>query len=345
MSSSPSSTQTSPAPTAPESPTTDPAAVLSEAPIVAHLVRGGFIESVHHGSVVITGADGSVERVWGDATSPMFPRSSNKPLQALVMVEHGLDLPPSLLALVCASHNGEDFHQEGVRRILEGAGLTEDDLQNTPTLPLHEGTQHAWIRAGRGPTSLAQNCSGKHAGMLATCRVAGWDTATYREVGHPLQVAIGETMAAYAGEPVGPTAIDGCGAPVMALTLAGLARSFGKMAAAPRTDPDSSAARIAEAIAAAPEYLGGTGREVTALIAQTPGLIAKDGAEAVVAVGLADGRGVAVKIADGGGRARMVVLAAALRSMGVESEALATLEHSPVLGHGEPVGALVAHGF
>ncbi|MCA0335363.1 MAG: asparaginase [Actinobacteria bacterium] len=321
------------------------APVLTDAPVLAHLVRGGFVESVHRASVVVTAPDGSVEQVWGEASSPMFPRSSNKPVQALAMVRHGLDLPDDLLALVCASHSGEPFHLEGVRRILAGAGLSEEDLQNTPTLPLQEGEHDRWIREGLAPSSIAQNCSGKHAGMLATCVAAGWDTATYRDPGHPLQLAIADAVAELAGEPVSALAVDGCGAPVMAISLAGLARSFGAIAAAPGQEPGSAPARIATAIRNAPEYLGGTDRDVTALIRATPGLIAKDGAESVVAVGLEDGRGVAVKVADGGGRARMVILAAALRAIGVRSEALAQLEHSPVLGHGEPVGALVAVGF
>ena len=321
------------------------APVLTDAPVLAHLVRGGFVESVHRASVVVTAPDGSVEQVWGEASSPMFPRSSNKPVQALAMVRHGLDLPDDLLALVCASHSGEPFHLEGVRRILAGAGLSEEDLQNTPTLPLQEGEHDRWIREGLAPSSIAQNCSGKHAGMLATCVAAGWDTATYRDPGHPLQLAIADAVAELAGEPVSALAVDGCGAPVMAISLAGLARSFGAIAAAPGLEPGSAPARIATAIRNAPEYLGGTDRDVTALIRATPGLIAKDGAESVVAVGLEDGRGVAVKVADGGGRARMVILAAALRAIGVQSEALAQLEHSPVLGHGEPVGALVAVGF
>lgn len=319
--------------------------MLTEAPVLAHLVRGGFIESVHRASVVVTAPDGSVERVWGEATSPMFPRSSNKPMQALAMVRHGLDLRDELLALVCSSHNGEDFHRDGVRETLASAGLSEADLQNTPTLPLYEPEQQRWIREGLAPASIAQNCSGKHAGMLATCVVAGWDISTYRDPAHPLQVAIREAVEDVAAEPVTALAVDGCGAPVMAITLAGLARSFGSIAAAPVRAPDSEQARIATAIRNAPEFLGGTDRDVTALIAKTPGLVAKDGAEAVVAVGLADGRGVAVKVADGSGRARMVILAAALRAIGIESEALAQLEHSPVLGHGQPVGALVATGF
>jgi len=320
-------------------------AVLTHAPVLAHLIRGGFIESVHHASVVLTAPDGSIERVWGEGGSPMFPRSASKPLQALAMVRHGLDLPDELLALVCSSHSGEDFHRAGVRRILAGAGLTEADLQNTPSLPLQEAEQHRWIREGRGPASIAQNCSGKHAGMLATCVLAGWDTKTYRDPRHPLQRAIAEVIEEYAAEPVAATAVDGCGAPVMAISLAGLARAFGALAAAPHRDPGSAAARIATAMRAAPEYLGGTDRDVTALVRQTPGLIANNLDRQAASVGLADGRGLAVKVADGGGRARMVVLAGALRAAGVESEALPRLEESPVLGHGIPVGALVATGF
>ena len=199
------------------------APVLTDAPVLAHLVRGGFVESVHRASVVVTAPDGSVEQVWGEASSPMFPRSSNKPVQALAMVRHGLDLPDDLLALVCASHSGEPFHLEGVRRILAGAGLSEEDLQNTPTLPLQEAEHDRWIREGLAPSSIAQNCSGKHAGMLATCVAAGWDTATYRDPGHPLQLAIADAVAELAGEPVSALAVDGCGAPVMAISLAGLA--------------------------------------------------------------------------------------------------------------------------
>ncbi|WP_343036538.1 asparaginase [Flexivirga aerilata] len=315
---------------------------LSEAPVVAQVERGGFVESVHRGVAVITTPSGEVDFAIGDATAPHFPRSSNKPMQTLAMLRSGLTLPePRLVALSAASHSGEAFHLEGVRAILAAAGLTEGDLQNTPDLPYDETARDEWLRAGNGPTSITQNCSGKHAAMLATCVVNGWDTATYRDPSHPLQQAMAATISELAGEQVAATAVDGCGAPVMAISPAGLARAFGVIAAAKE---GSHEATVRDAIRAHPEYLGGTRRDVTALIRGVDGLIAKDGAEAVYAVGLADGRGLAVKIADGGQRARPVVMAALLRRAGVDGPAVDALARMDVLGHGEPVGAVTAVG-
>ena len=323
--------------------TTSPSShALSTAPVLAEVERSGFVESVHHGIAVVVAADGSITRRIGDVEVPCFPRSSNKPVQALAMLRAGLDLDGRLLALAASSHSGEDFHLEGVREILDGAGLTTDDLQNTPDLPLDAQARAACLAAGRGPESITQNCSGKHAGMLAACVAAGWDTKTYRDPQHPLQQLMASTLQELAGEPVAATGIDGCGAPVMAISPAGLARAFGRIASAPA---GSQEARIADAIRAHPEYLGGTRRDVTALIRGVDGLIAKDGAEAVYAVGLADGRGVAVKIADGGERARAVVLAELLRQEGVDAPVLDELAHHAVLGHGEPVGEVRAVGF
>jgi L-asparaginase II len=178
--------------------------------------------------------------------------------------------------------------------------------------------------------------------MLATCVAAGWDTATYREPQHPLQQLIAQTTADLCGEPVAATGVDGCGAPVLAVTLAGLARAFSRIAAAPEGTDE---ARLAAVIRAHPEWVGGTGRDVTALIGGVPGLIAKDGAESVYAVGLADGRAVALKIADGGQRARPVVMAAALRRLGVDAAVLDELANAPVLGHGQQVGSIEAVGI
>jgi L-asparaginase II len=315
---------------------------LYDASVVAHVVRSGFVESVHHGSVVAVDASGSTLLAVGDVAGPMFPRSSNKPIQALAMLRAGLDLDGDLLALAAGSHSGESFHLEGVRRILAGAALSEQDLQNTPDLPYGGQERDAWIAAGREATSLAQNCSGKHSAMLATCVAAGWDPMTYLEPLHPLQQLIVQTLADLSGEPAQAVGVDGCGAPVMAVSLTGLARAFSRFATAP---DGSDEARVAEAIRAYPQWLGGTRRDVTALIRGVPGLIAKDGAESVYAVGLADGRAVALKIADGGQRARPVVMAAVLRRLGINAEVLDELAYAPVLGHGEQVGSIVAVGI
>ena len=159
---------------------TDPAAlvpgsVLTDAPILAHYTRGELVESVHRASLVALGTDGAEAFHHGGVDAPVYPRSALKPLQAVAMVRAGLDLEPELLALVCASHNGEEFHLDGVLRILDGAGLSVEALHNTPGFPLHEGEHDRWVREGRPAAALGQNCSGKHAGMLATCVVNGWD--------------------------------------------------------------------------------------------------------------------------------------------------------------------------
>lgn len=258
------------------------------------------------------------------------------------MVRAGLHLNAPLLALASSSHSGEPFHLDGVRQILAESGFTEADLQNTPDLPYDAQARDAWLAAGQGPTSVAQNCSGKHAGMLGACRAAGWDSSTYLDLSHPLQQLMQQTICEFAGEEVSATAIDGCGAPVMAISLAGLARAFGRIASADESLPHG---RVAHAIRAYPEYLGGTRRDVTALIRGVPGAIAKDGAEAVYAVGLPDGRGFAVKIADGSQRARQVVMAALLRSQGIQEDVLDEVGNVPVLGHGRPVGAVLSVGI
>lgn len=309
--------------------------------LVAEVWRNGLVESVHYGTVVALDASGEVAFAVGDPDAVIFPRSSNKPMQAAGMVRAGLGLEGELLALAAASHSGEDFHLDGVRRILTGAGLTEDALQNTPGLPLNERASRAVLAAGGGPAPLLMNCSGKHAAMLATCVANGWPVDSYRVPDHPLQRIIRDTLAELAGEPVGAVAVDGCGAPLFGIGLTGLARAFRAIATAAPGKPER---RVADAMSAHPEYVGGTGRDVTTVLRALPGAVAKDGAEGVYAIGLPDGRAVAVKIADGAGRARTVVLVAALRRLGVTTPDLEPLAETPVLGHGAPVGAVRAAG-
>jgi L-asparaginase II len=267
----------------------------------------------------------------------VFPRSSNKPMQAVGMLEAGLDLDGELLALACASHSGEAFHLDGVRRILAAAGLTEGALQTPPEYPVDEAEKLSYAAAGGGPTPLAMNCSGKHAAMLATCVANGWPTSTYADPDHPLQRGLRATVERLAGEPVAAVGVDGCGAPLFALTLTGLARAFAAIATAPAGTPEH---RVATAIRAHPEWLGGTRRDVTRLIAGVPGLIAKDGAEGVYAAALPDGRVAALKVDDGGQRARPPVMVAALRALGVGAPVLDELAEAALLGGGEPVGAV-----
>ena len=305
-------------------------------PMLVEVVRNGTVESVHHGRVAVTAPDGSLSRELGAVFAPMYPRSSNKPLQAVGMVRAGLDLPPDLLALVCASHSGEPFHVEGVRRILAAADLTEDDLQTPPDWPVDEQAAADLIRAGRGKSSITMNCSGKHAGMLATARLNGWPTQNYRDPDHPVQLAILRTIDDLAGEQAGLLAMDGCGAPLYAVSLYGLARAFGRLVAA----TDGPEAKVAEAIRSHPENVSGSRRDELALHRAIPGLVGKAGAEAVYAVGFPDGTGVAVKISDGSPRARAVAMAATLKVLGYQHPILDEQAAAPVLGHGEPVGAI-----
>ena len=158
--------------------------------VLAEVVRSGFVEGHHYGSVVALAADGSTAYAAGDVTTQVLPRSCNKPLQAVGMLRAGLDLDGELLAVACASHSGEPFHIDAVRRILAGAGLDESLLQTPPDFPLDDDSREAVVRAGGQRAPVLMNCSGKHAAMLATCVVNDWDLATYREPDHPLQRAI-----------------------------------------------------------------------------------------------------------------------------------------------------------
>lgn len=299
-------------------------------PVLVEVVRSGYVECTHTGSVVALRPDGSVALGAGDVTTPVFPRSSNKPLQAVGLVELGWDPAPDELALATASHNGEARHVDVVRRTL--ADIPESALGCPAALPLHEPTAHALLAGGERATALTMNCSGKHAAMLATCVVHGWPIEGYLDPDHPLQAALTASIERQAGEPVLHVAVDGCGAPQHALSLTGLARAFGLLA----SGAGAVQGRVAAAMREHPFLVGGTDRDVTQLMEHVPGLVAKDGAEGVFAAGLPDGSAVAVKIADGGGRARTPVLVAGLRALGVAD--LDRWATSPVLGGGQPVG-------
>ncbi|MEU5364199.1 asparaginase [Streptomyces sp. NPDC005925] len=305
---------------------------------VAHLIRGGVVEGVHFGSVVVLDAGGQVRLHIGDIEAACYPRSALKPVQAVAMVRAGLPLDGELLAFAAASHSGEERHLAGVRRILEAAGLGEQHLRNVVDLPLDPAVRDVWVREGREPSRPAQNCSGKHAAMLHTCEVNGWSLDDYLDPRHPLQRAVAECVEDLTGQRVAQTTVDGCGAPLFAISLQGLARAAARIATAPPGTPE---ARVADAMRAHPEMVSGTGRDVAALMRSVPGLLTKDGHEGVQVAALPDGRAVAVKIADGASRARVPVTAAALARAGVDPALLAEFAGAPLLGGGLPVGEIL----
>jgi L-asparaginase II len=308
--------------------------------LLAEVVRSGYVEGTHSGSVVVLRPDGSVLLALGDLDRPVFPRSSNKPLQAVGLLDAGWD-PASdeQLALATASHNGELGHLAVVREVLNGSGLGDGALGNPPMPPLHEESWRAILRAGGDATRLTMNCSGKHAAMLATCVANGWPTEGYLDVTHPVQRACLHGVERLAGEHVRHVAVDGCGAPQHALTLPGLARAYTALVLGGLTER-----RTSDAMRARPWHVGGTDRDVTRLMEGVPGLVAKDGAEGVYAAALPDGSAVALKIEDGAGRARTPVLVAALRLLGVAAPVLDELAETPVLGGGRRVGEVRVAG-
>jgi len=305
--------------------------------VLAEVVRSGFVEGVHRGSLVVLDADGSVLHAYGDIASPVFPRSCNKLMQAAGLVELGYAGRDAELAIAAASHWGQPHHLVTVRSVLAAAGIDEAELRTPADWPAGADARDELVRTGGHPAPVYMNCSGKHAAMLATCAAQGWAYDDYRAPDHPLQQHLAATVARIAGETPAAVGIDGCGAPVLSLSLSALARAFSRSATA---DPGSPERLVADAMRAHPAQVGGHGHDVTAFMEGVPGLLVKDGAEGVYAAALADGRAVAFKVDDGAGRARPIVLAAALRALGVRAPVLDELAELTLLGGGAPVGAI-----
>ncbi|MEP7053653.1 MAG: asparaginase [Actinomycetota bacterium] len=313
--------------------------------VLAEVVRSGLVESRHHGSVVAVDASGRVVLSGGTPDAPIFPRSSSKPMQACAAMLTGMvdtfGLTDRQLAVIAASHSGEQMHLDLVREVLTRAGVAESDLGCPHGWPLDASMRRTLAARDVQPSRIFHDCSGKHAGMLAACVAAGWPTQGYTAPDHPLQIQVRRVIEEFAGETVQAVGIDGCGAPVFATSLTSIARSFARLAAA---EPGTPAYAVGSAMRAHPEVVGGTGRDVTELMRAVPGLLAKDGAEGVYAAVTRDGIGVAIKIDDGASRARVPVLVAALRRIGALDDAgdLQALEHPAVLGGGERVGEVRA---
>ena len=306
---------------------------------LARVIRSDLVESRHMGAAAVVDARGELTNSLGDTGALIYPRSTLKPLQALAVLRAGAPLDGARLVLATASHAGGPEHLEVVRSILDLAGLSPDDLQCPIDWPLGRHNVNELVRAGAGPSRLHMNCSGKHAAFLLASVTNGWSTADYLEPSHPLQMLICDTIAEFTGESIEHSGTDGCGAPVHAATLAGLARGIGRVSGA-KTGHE---AELTAAIREYPWAIDGAGRANTVVIEKL-GVIAKLGAEGVLVLGAPSGTAVAVKILDGSLRAAtLVALELLVRAGEVTRDAASSvLDESlePVLGGGRVVGAI-----
>lgn len=307
----------------------DPSGVVE----LAILSRSGLDESRHLGAAVVVSPDGTVARALGDADALVYGRSSLKFFQAIAVLRSGVILEGAQLVLATASHAGTPQHVAVVRELLARAGLGEDSLQCPLDWPLGSAARSA----ASAPARVTMNCSGKHAAFLLACVENGWPTSSYLEPAHPLQQQIRLTVEEFTGQPVVHVGVDGCGAPVFATTLRGLATAVGRVSAA----RDTSAALLVAAVLAEPWAIDGPGRANTVVIEQL-GLLVKGGAEGVIVMGAADGTAVALKMLDGSARATSLVALGLLASVGAitteDSDRVGALATEKVLGGGRPVG-------
>ncbi len=313
------------------------------APLV-RVVRSGLEESVHAGSVAVCDVEGRVVARLGDPAHRLFSRSSMKPLQAAVSLRRFDEpVPDELLAVMCASHNGEPVHVRTVRRLLRRGGVPESALGCPPDLPMRRADRGAAAR----PRRVVHNCSGKHAGMLVACADAGFDLGTYLRPSHPLQRAVARAVRRATGvEP--RIGVDGCGAPVHGLPLSAMATVFARLARPERLGALAEpASRAVAAMRAHPYLVAGAGRSDTLIMRGTSNIVCKVGAEGLHCAAILDaGLGVAVKIADGGDRAAGLALVRTLALLGAisaeQADRLGPSVHPTVLGGGRPVGEMVA---
>lgn len=321
---------------------------VTDAVELAVVERSGFVESRHAGAAVVLAPDGSVAAAHGDVRSRILPRSSLKPVQALACLAAGAVLEGERLAIATASHTGTDRHVAVVREMLLSAGLTEDALGCPAAWPSDSATRDELVREGARPARIRMACSGKHAAMLLACSASGWDTAGYLDAAHPLQVQVRELAERLSGDRAATVAVDGCGAPVPSMSLAGLARAVHRIGTSAPASPFAlhrNAAALVRAVRDHPWAIEGPGRPDTVVIERL-GVFAKSGAEGVMAMAAPDGTTVAVKVLDGSGRAatavalRLLERAGALTASAV-AEAAARLPLS-VSGGGREVGAIRA---
>ena len=308
---------------------------------VAQIVRDGQVESVHHGVLAVVNSEGKKLASVGDPKVSVFPRSTLKPLQTLAVLNTGVELSDLEVALTTASHSGSQRHRDAVKEFLLGQQLSPGLLQCPADWPLDRAERIAMMANGETePHQLAMNCSGKHAGFLAACQHQGWELDSYLSPDHPLQRSIVSTIEEYTGEAVSYSSTDGCGAPLHAVSILGLATAMAKLV----SSDDPHARRIVASVGAHSWAIAGEGHANTVVIDRLGG-IAKIGAEGLVVIALPSGIAVAVKILDGSMRATTPVALEALRRADALDSAVAQelIEHTSekVYGGTHQLGGLV----
>ena len=293
-------------------------------PVLASVLRGERVESVHRGDVAVVDEEGRLLASAGSPEAPIYVRSAAKPFQAMPLLEAGGDrifrLGSEEIALLCASHGGEPRHVRLARRLLARGRFTVRDLACGAHLPMHEPSARALIARGERPTALHNNCSGKHAGLLLACRLLGFDPARYWEPAHPIEQRVLDRVSHYCEVPVTRVgiAVDGCSLPVFFLPLSALARGYARLLSRRSrgevTRETVARDRICQAMWESPGMVAGLGRFTTDFLEAGAGRwIGKEGAEGVYAIGIrsatASGRslGIAFKMEDGSSRARDAV--------------------------------------
>ena len=285
---------------------------------LARIERSGLVESRHIGAAAVVDADGTVLRAVGDVHATIYPRSTLKPLQAVALLRAGARFSDVELVLALSSHCGSPEHVAIVERMLADDHRNENSLQCPALWPLGSEQRAAVQAAGLGPSRLTNNCSGKHTGMLRASDALGADAQRYLEAEHPVQALIRDVVAEFTAQPLPHLAVDGCGAPMAATSLAGLARGIARLTRG--DDPD--ARRVMQAVLAEPWAIDGVGRANT-LVIERLGALAKLGTEGLVVIGTRDGAAVAVKVLDGSMRATTPVALALLASVGAIDDGVA----------------------
>ena len=346
--------------------TTNPSSVFDVE--LAQLTRNNFVEARHRGRLILLGPDGDVQLALGDIHEPFYLRSAAKPLQAIGSMKAGAPLCGSQVAIACGSHCGTFEQMRAVQDVLtqgstETNPLTPANLALKPTLPADKQARQAMTQANLAATALAHPCSGKHAAFLWACTAKlergdleegsqNWTLHNYLDPAHPLQQVIIEEIEAFTGEPVAAIGVDGCGAPVHAVSLTGAARAYSTLGSAIRNlGADARASTVATAMVDYPELIQAPGSPDTVLSEELDAIV-KGGAEGVLCIGLRSGASVVVKMSDGSHRAMYVVALRALVAGGYlsaeECERLLALVVRPVTGgyvDGKPVvvGELRVH--